>query len=132
VASQARRSASQSRSTTSTPQEKARDDDEILSLYESATGSCFRCARTDLDATRLKELHQPAGVRYDVRACRACDRHQEVERQQHAARTGAAVPGYEWSPGGNGARRAELARAVARRLRSAARLPGADDPIGQQ
>jgi hypothetical protein len=80
------------------------DDDEILSLHESATGSCFRCARTDLDTTRLKEPHQPAGVRYDVRACRACDLHLEVERHQHAARTAAAVPDYEWSPdGGNGA-----------------------------
>lgn len=77
-----------------TPRKKAMDDDAILSLYEWATGACFRCARTDLDTTRLKELRPPAGVRYDVRACRACILGLEVEREHHAKRTGSEyVPG---------------------------------------
>lgn len=63
-------------------------DDQILALYQWATGTCFRCARTNVDTTRIRELDTPAGVRYDIRACRECVLDLEGERERHAKRAG--------------------------------------------
>lgn len=70
------------------------DDEEILSLYRWATGPCFRCAHTDLDTTRIRQIDTPIGVHYDVRACRACILDLEAERQRRAARANG-----EYTPG---------------------------------
>lgn len=64
-------------------------DSEILSLYSWTTGSCFRCARQDLDTTRIREIDTPIGVPYDVRACRTCILDLEADQQHRAARAGA-------------------------------------------
>lgn len=70
------------------------DDEEILSLYEWTNGTCFRCARTDLDTTRIRQIDTPIGVHYDVRACRDCILDLEAQRKRHAERTGHKyVPG---------------------------------------
>lgn len=70
------------------------DDDEIAALYRWAPGSCFRCARSGVITARLDQIDTPAGVRYDVRACRDCVLCLEHERQLHAKRTGQRyVPG---------------------------------------
>jgi hypothetical protein len=70
------------------------DDEEILALYEWAPGSCFRCARTGLDTASVKRIDTPAGVRYDVRACRDCVLAIERERQCQAQESG-----QEYMPG---------------------------------
>lgn len=70
------------------------DDRHITSLYRWEPGSCFRCARTDLDTTRISEINTRAGVKYDVRACRDCILELEAEQQRRAERAGREyVPG---------------------------------------
>jgi hypothetical protein len=70
------------------------EDDAILALYEWAPGNCFRCARTGLDTTSVKRIDTPAGVRYDVRACRDCVLAIEGERKRQAEEAGQEyVPG---------------------------------------
>lgn len=70
------------------------DDDEILGLYQWQTGTCFKCAHTGIDTTRLREITTRAGVRYDVRACRDCVLALEGERRRIAEKQGREyVPG---------------------------------------
>lgn len=64
------------------------DENEIAKLYPWALGSCFKCARSGLDTTRLGQIDTPAGVRYDVRACLDCILDLEHERERHAKRVG--------------------------------------------
>jgi hypothetical protein len=64
------------------------DDDEILGLYQWQTGTCFRCARAEVDTMRLQEITTRAGVCYDVRACRGCILVLEAERRRIAERQG--------------------------------------------
>ncbi|MET9222286.1 hypothetical protein ABZX65_26470 [Streptomyces sp. NPDC003300] len=73
------------------------DDEDITRLYLWATGSCFRCARSRVETTSLNQIDTPAGVRYDVRACRACVIDLEYERMRRADRLGA-----RYMPGGLG------------------------------
>lgn len=68
--------------------------DEILALYQWATGSCFRCARTDLPTTLLGEIDTPIGTHYEVRACKDCILDLEMEQLRLAERRGREyVPG---------------------------------------
>jgi hypothetical protein len=74
--------------------EDGMDDEDIARLYLWALGSCFRCARSGVDTTSLDRIDTPAGVCYDVRACRACVIDLEHERMRRARRVGSRyVPG---------------------------------------
>ncbi|WJD95556.1 hypothetical protein [Streptomyces antimycoticus] len=64
------------------------DRGEILSLYKWATANCFRCAKTNTNATLLAEITPPAGDRYEVRVCERCVLELEQERRRYAERTG--------------------------------------------
>ncbi|GAA0454441.1 hypothetical protein ACFQ2B_28040 [Streptomyces stramineus] len=69
-------------------QEKAIDRDEIIALYVWAPGSCFRCARREVDSAKLGTIDTPIGDRYEIRACRSCILDLEKERQRQADRRG--------------------------------------------
>ncbi|MFV8127564.1 hypothetical protein [Streptomyces syringium] len=80
-------------------QEKAIDRHEIIALYTWAVGSCFRCARRDVDTTLLDVIDTPIGDRYEIRGCQLCVLVLEEERRRYAERRG---EGY--APGHLGAR----------------------------
>lgn len=64
------------------------DAEDILSQYEWAPGTCFQCARTDVDTMVVAVLHPSASPPQPVRACRACLLLLEDERQTAAERAG--------------------------------------------
>lgn len=64
------------------------NDHDILALYEWAPGTCFRCARSRVDTIHIREIPTPAGVLYEVRACRGCVLALEGERRAHAEQVG--------------------------------------------
>lgn len=71
------------------------DSAEILALYDWETGTCFQCARTDLDTTVVGLLHPQCSPPQQVRACRECLLLLEAEREVAARRSGESYePGH--------------------------------------
>lgn len=64
------------------------DSEEILGLYEWASGTCFQCARTGLDTTLIEVLHPKSSPPQPIRACRACLLILEAGRRAAACRRG--------------------------------------------
>jgi hypothetical protein len=60
------------------------NEDEILALYDWASGDCFRCAETGIDTTLIDEVHPRIGGTAEFRACRGCVLAIEAERERHA------------------------------------------------
>lgn len=64
------------------------EDAEIAGLYQWVLGACFKCAREEVETTRLGQIDTPSGACYDIRACRSCLLDLERERRRHAERVG--------------------------------------------
>lgn len=69
--------------------------EDVLNLYEWAPGTCFQCARTDVDTTVVAVLRPVSSPEQVVRACRNCLLVMEEERRVAAARRGVPYePGH--------------------------------------
>ncbi len=64
------------------------NSEEILDLYEWAPGTCFHCARRQVDTTVVGLLHPASSPPQQVRACRGCLLVLESERLLAATRSG--------------------------------------------
>lgn len=99
------------------------NDDEILALYDWASGDCFRCAKTDIDTTLIDEVHPRIGGTAEFRACRVCVLAIEDERKRVAARQR-----QEYQPGRLGSRSRHR---VAARTPHCRKDPDEDPPPGE-
>lgn len=69
--------------------------DDVLDLYEWAPGTCFQCARANVDTTVVATLHPASSPPQPIRACRICVRLLEEERRVAAERAGRTYePGH--------------------------------------
>lgn len=63
-------------------------EEKILDCYSWIPGTCFRCARADVDTARVGWVRPQAGGEHEVRACRECLLALEADRRNVAERRG--------------------------------------------
>lgn len=70
-------------------------EEDVLARYTWATGQCFRCARRDVDTTKVGEITAQSREVVPVRACGGCVLDLEAERRRVSERKGIAYrPGH--------------------------------------